>query len=54
MGNKRRVARIKFHQERLAQEEEEDQKKALVAEKRSVRDKRRGSGGRKEGKEESQ
>lgn len=37
MGNKRRVARMKFHQTKLAQEAAEDEKKAQNAEKRSVR-----------------
>lgn len=37
MGNKRRLARQRDHQVRLAQEEEADQKKAVAAEKRNVR-----------------
>lgn len=38
MGNKRRVARLKEHQNKLDREEEADQKRAIAAEKKTVRD----------------
>lgn len=37
MGNKRRLARLKEHQDKLDREAESDQKKLLAAEKKTVR-----------------